>query len=106
MCKYMNNCNRNGICNIEIGRCVCNEGFMGADCSVRIIGIPSNGSNASLTNQVSGIDYLYYQLAQPLPAGNNFVITLSASNPIDVYIKTNDNVSEPTEFNHEVAIYK
>ena len=106
MCKYMNNCNRHGKCNIQIGRCDCNEGFLGADCSVPIISIPNNGTNASLTNQVTGIDYLYYQLAQPLPAGNNFVITLSASNPIDVYVKTNDNVSEPTEFNHEIAIYK
>ena len=103
MCKYMNNCNRNGICNIELGRCDCNPGFLGADCSVKIINIPG-ASNNTQTTQVQGIDYLYYQLSDNVTG--HFVFTLSSSNPVDIFIKQNDVTSDPTEFNNDIAAYK
>lgn len=36
MCKYMNKCSGNGSCN-SYGKCECNSGFFGADCSTSVV---------------------------------------------------------------------
>jgi len=35
MCEYMDDCNKKGTCGSD-GKCVCNAGYYGADCSVKV----------------------------------------------------------------------
>lgn len=35
MCKYMNDCNGNGVCGWD-GKCKCNAGYKSADCSEKV----------------------------------------------------------------------
>lgn len=43
LCKKMKNCNEHGTC--KNGKCVCNKGFTGADCSVEAVFISSQEVN-------------------------------------------------------------
>ena len=105
MCKYMNSCSKNGKCQLEIGKCVCNDGFAGADCNEAIIDLPSTGQNFSQSNVVQGVNWLYFQLYYALPTNMQFVFSLSSSNPMDIYISMDPDV-DVNEFSHDIEIKK
>lgn len=104
MCKYTNSCYKNGVCHIETGRCVCNEGFFGQDCSEALVELPAAGGfQESYTAQ--GIDWLYFQFNEALQPGQAYEFRLVSSNPMDIYV-SKDLTVEPNEFKNDIEIKK
>lgn len=102
MCKYMDGCSNAGTCNPSTGQCECTNGHYGADCSQTYLSLPQNGSTV-----LSGIDFLQFQYLNSSTAAYEF--TISASNPLDIYImgiEDTESIPDVNEFNCSLEIKK
>jgi hypothetical protein len=77
MCGYMNSCSKQGTCSSTTGKCACNSGFTGADCSDTLINLPQAG-NFQQSYQVQGVNWLYFTFSQT--AVMPFSFSLSSQN--------------------------
>ena len=104
MCSFMNDCSVNGKCSDDTGRCTCNPGFFGQDCSDTIVSLDQG---PTYTNRVTvqGISWLYYIFNGTLAQNEAFELQLSSSNPMDIYISA-DPAVEPSEFQNDMEIKK
>ena len=64
MCKYMDDCNGNGDCN-SYGKCECNTGFYGADCSSTATDLTTVDGNTQ-SESVTGNRWFYYVLPEDI----------------------------------------
>jgi hypothetical protein len=97
----MNNCNNHGKCGSN-GFCTCDAGYKGADCAEKVqVLIPSY--NKQLL--VNGTQWIFFQFSQGLYYGQTYNFTLSASQPLDIYLISGAE-SDPNEFNYDTAIKK
>ena len=74
----MNDCNNNGSCNID-GKCECNTGSYGPDCSATVKDISTSGDSYSVT----GMRWKYFLL----PATADFSIQVEATRNVSVYVR-------------------
>ena len=78
MCTYMNNCNDNGSCNID-GKCECNKGSYGPDCSATANSLSTAGKAYSVT----GKRWSYFLL----PATGDYSVRIEATRNVSVYLR-------------------
>ena len=78
MCTYMNDCNGNGSCDID-GKCTCDSGSYGPDCSATVHNIWTGGSAYSVT----GKRWVYFLL----PASGDFSVKIEATRNVSIYIR-------------------
>ena len=102
MCKYMGGCSSSGTCNPFTGQCECSQGHYGADCSQTYLVLPQNG-----TTYLTGIDFIQFRYTNTTSAA--YELTISASNPLDIYIMAlddGDSVPDVNEFNCTLEVKK
>ena len=107
MCSYMknstsgNDCMDNGVCDAMVtGRCTCNDGFRGADCS-KPVTLLHNGFAGTYSFSGSKTFFMQYNAGvQPM---NDFDLVLSNVNPIDVFISAGLS-TDPNEFHNDIEI--
>lgn len=102
MCTFMNKCNNNGNCDTDTGKCTCFEGFKGADCSEQVE-VLTNDYRSSI--KINGTQWVYYQFNENLQPGEEFVLTLSSTAALDIFISAGPN-GDPNEFINDLEFKK
>lgn len=96
MCDYMNNCSGHGLCESN-GKCLCNPGYKGADCSMAYVPL-TDGYSGSFQNY--GPKYHSFTKTGATAS----TISFTADWPMDIFIAAGSD-SDPTEFFHDIALY-
>ena len=98
MCDFMNDCNKNGVCN-SYGKCQCSSSFFGADCSTQVTDVTRMETNTASV-KVSGSRWFYYLV----PAkGDDFILTITSEPAVSVYIRKGE-IELPDSVNFDFQI--
>lgn len=82
MCDYMNDCYGNGSCN-KYGKCECDAGFFGADCSATVTDLTS-ATSLKDSQTVSASRWFYYEV----PAGEvDWSVNVVSDRALSVYVR-------------------
>lgn len=84
MCDYMNDCYGQGTCNSD-GKCECNSGFFGPDCSATAETVQSS----SFTQTVTGRRWSYFIVPENQDAVN---VSITSDRAVDIYITVGTTV--------------
>ena len=98
MCDFMNDCNKNGVCN-SYGKCQCSSSFFGADCSTQVTDVTRMETNTASV-KVSGSRWFYYLV--PANAGD-FDLKVSSDRPVSIYIRKGE-IELPDSVNFDFLI--
>ena len=113
MCKYMNDCYGNGDCN-SYGKCECDTGFYGADCSATVVDLTVQQGYSAEEKDVKSSRWFYYSV----PAGTgDYQLSVTSDRDVSVYIRKGaidlpDTVNfdavvkDDTEINFNSQIFK
>lgn len=91
MCDFMNDCNGNGSCN-SYGKCVCDAGYFGADCT----SVVGDLSSSAGSETVSGNRWFYYLVPED---SGDVSISIASDRPVSVYVrKGTTDLPDPVTF--------
>ena len=80
MLAYMDNCSGHGSGSTSTGKCTCNSGWYGADCSTKVTDL---SETTAVDENISGARWTYYSV----PATEAFSLTVAADTGIELYIR-------------------
>ena len=94
MCDYMNDCYGQGTCN-SYGKCECDAGFFGADCSSTVTDL-TTADEQKVSETTTASRWFYYSV--PADA-DDYEITVSSDNGVSVYVRMGDTeLPDPSNF--------
>ncbi len=94
MCDMMNSCNGHGQCgNSTYGKCVCNSGWYGADCTVQV-----NALSDEFATTLQHTTWTYFKVT-PSEVQSGFSAQIAANSSFDLYIRRGtDAIPDPSNF--------
>ena len=94
MCDYMNDCNGNGSCN-SYGKCECDAGSYGADCSSTVTELTTQEDYKS-DETVKASRWFYYKVSGGL---GDYQVSLTSDRNVSVYIRKGTlDLPDPVNF--------
>ena len=107
MCLYMKNdtsnedCMGHGVCDgFYTGKCTCNQGWRGADCSKPVNQLSDGYSQ---TYQFNGSSSFYFQYDSGVQPDDEWELVLSNMNRFDVHINAGLE-KDPNEFENQIEV--